>query len=203
MAATIRLAQPSDAAAIAAIYAPFCERTTVSFEYAAPSTDDIARRINAVTEQFPWLVLENDEQIAGYAYAGAHRERAAYMWAVDVAVYVDPTHHGRGIGRALYTTLLQVLPLQNYFRAYAGVALPNAASVALHTAMGFTPVGVYHDVGYKFGQWHDVQWYERALQPLQTGPSLPRSVHTITGTADWDQAVQAGLTAYRGTKEHV
>src|SRR5215212_2281649 len=101
MLPTIRLASRHDAAAVAAIYGPFCESTAVSFEYLAPSIEEMAGRIQRTTEQYPWLVLDHDGVVAGYAYASRHRERAGYMWAVDVAVYVDPAHHRRGVGRAL------------------------------------------------------------------------------------------------------
>src|SRR4051812_49078465 len=131
MAATIRLASADDAAAVAAIYGPFCDSTVVSFEYAAPSTVEMTSRIAAITIQFPWLVLDDNGTVGGYAYASRHRDRAAYGWSVDVAVYVSPLHHRRGVGRALYTALFHLLRLQGYFKAYAGVTLPNQASTGL------------------------------------------------------------------------
>jgi phosphinothricin acetyltransferase len=198
MAALIRLAREQDAAAIAAIYAPFCESTIVSFETTAPAADEMARRIRSVTERWPWLVLEETGQIAGYAYASRHRDRAAYDWSVDAAVYIDPRYHRRGVGRALYTTLFRILQLQGYFKAYAGVALPNPASVGLHEAVGFDLVGVYRGVGYKYGSWHDVQWYQMALAPEQPNPAPPRHIAEVLGTTQWDEAVQLGLAHYRG-----
>lgn len=147
VSAAIRLARPGDAARIAAIYAPFCTDTPVSFEYSAPSREEMARRIRKITRQFPWLVLESDRRVAGYAYAGPHRDRAAYRWSVDVAVYIDADHRRRGAGKALYTTLLAILAHQGYFKAYAGVTLPNPASIGLHESMGFQRVGVYRGVG--------------------------------------------------------
>src|SRR5438477_12054244 len=104
MAADIRLASEADGGAIAAIYGPFCESTHVSFELVAPSAGDMAVRVRNITMQYPWLVLEDDGVVAGYAYAGGHRERAAYGWAVDAAVYIGAAHRRRGVGRALYTT---------------------------------------------------------------------------------------------------
>jgi phosphinothricin acetyltransferase len=176
---TIRLAQTPDAAAVAAIYGPFCETTAVSFEVVAPDAAEMASRIDAVTRQYPWLVLERDGAVAGYAYATRHRERAAYMWSVDTAVYVHAAAQRSGVGRALYDALFRLLVEQGYFRAYAGITVPNEASVALHTAVGFTKVGTYHGVGYKLGAWRDVAWFERRLQPEQSNPPPPRPVRAV------------------------
>jgi len=192
---TIRLASPDDAAAVAAIYGPFCESTAVSFEYVAPSAEEIANRIRTTTAQFPWLVLDDDGQVAGYAYASRHRERAAYRWAVDVAVYVRPTHRRRGVGRALYATLFELLRLQGYFKAFAGIALPNSASAGLHEAVGFTVLGLYKGVGYKHGAWHDVVWYQMSLQPERLNPDPPAPVSAVE-SASWKQAVSEGLKHY-------
>jgi L-amino acid N-acyltransferase YncA len=174
LASTIRLATERDAAAVAAIYAPFCDSTAVSFESAAPSPEEMANRIRAITAQWPWLVLEMGGVVAGYAYASRHRERAAYAWAVDTAVYLGDGYRGQGAGRALYTALVGILRAQGYFKACAGITLPNPASVALHLAIGFTPVGVYRGIGYKLGAWRDVAWYELALQPERADPAPPR-----------------------------
>src|SRR4051794_28081143 len=176
---TIRLAAPADAAAVAAIYAPFCEKTAVSFEVAAPDAAEMATRITTVTMQYTWLVFEREDGIAGYAYATKHRERAAYMWSVDTAVYVEAASRRTGVGRALYEKLFTLLAAQGYFNACAGIALPNDASVALHTAVGFTSVGVYHDVGYKLGAWRDVAWLERRLQPSRAAPLPPHPVQSV------------------------
>lgn len=195
---TIRLATVGDAASVAAIYAPYCATTAVSFETVAPTTDEMARRIRVVGADRPWLVLEDGGAVAGYAYAAAHHERAAYLWTVSTAVYVREGRHRRGIGRALYTTLFELLRHLGYFRATAGITLPNPASVGLHEALGFTPVGVYHDVGYKLGAWRDVAWYEAAVQPVAgaSGPDAPRPVSVLRGSAEWDAAVEKGLEYY-------
>jgi phosphinothricin acetyltransferase len=179
MSAMIRLATERDAASIAAIYAPFCESSPVSFEYAAPSTEEMAGRIREITAQWPWLVLDDGGAIAGYAYAGRHRERAGYAWSVDTAVYVGDGHRGRGVGRALYAALFDILKSQGYFKACAGIVVPNPASVGLHEAVGFTLVGVYRGIGYKQGGWHDVAWYEVNLQPERIDPPQPRPVSAL------------------------
>lgn len=170
---TIRLAQVADAAAVAAIYAPYVRDTVISFETEPPDAAEMARRIAAVGERFPWLVAFDHYGMLGYAYAGEHRSRAAYRWDVDVAVYLEPRAHRRGIGRALYRQLFAVLRAQGYVNAYAGIALPNEASVGLHQAMGFLAIGVYQGVGYKHGAWHDVGWWGLRLQPAPPGPAEP------------------------------
>ena len=196
MTPTIRLATESDAAAIAAIYAPFCESSAISFEFTAPAPEEMANRIRTITMQWPWLVLDDAGTVAGYAYAGRHRERAAYAWAVDTAVYVGDGHRGRGVGKALYGVLFDLLRLQGYFKACAGITLPNAASVGLHESAGFIRVGVYHGIGYKKGGWHDVAWYEVPLQPESADPPLPRPVSEFLGTAAWGDAVSRALARY-------
>jgi L-amino acid N-acyltransferase YncA len=197
MTPTIRLASRDDAAAVAGIYGPFCESTAVSFEYVPPSTEEIRTRIQTITAQFPWLVLDDNGAVAGYAYATRHRERAAYGWSVDTAVYVSPIHHRRGAGRALYTTLFQLLRLQGYFKAHAGVTLPNHASTSLHEAVGFKLVGIYRGVGHKHGAWHDVAWYQIALQPERSNPDPPVPVSALAESPGWAEAVSEGLRHYR------
>jgi L-amino acid N-acyltransferase YncA len=179
--APIRGATEKDAAAIAAIYAPYCDAKAVSFEVVAPTPDEMAKRISTTTMQWPWLVLEQDGAVAGYAYASRHRDRAAYQWAVDTAVYVGEGHRGRGMGRALYTALFELLRLQGYFKACGGITLPNPASVGLHEAVGFKLVGVYRGIGYKLGSWHDVAWYELVLQPERGNPPPPKPISEVTG----------------------
>jgi phosphinothricin acetyltransferase len=158
----VRPAAPNDAAACAAIYAPFVEGSWISFELEPPDGAEMARRIASYSASHAWLVAEVCGVVAGYAYGSPHRERAAYASSCDVAVYVDPDHARQGIGRALYGELLPLLA-EKYHAAFAGIALPNDASIALHRAMGFTPVGVYHEVGWKMGGWRDVGWWQRRL----------------------------------------
>ena len=169
----IRFADGNDAAAIQAIYAPFCESTTVSFEIRPPTVEEMAGRIERISPQYPWLLCERDGRVAGYVYACSHRERAAYRWSVDVAVYVGPEHHRRGIARALYTSLLSMLREQGYVNAYAGITLPNAASIGVHEAVGFKRMALFPGVGYKFGEWREVGWGDRGLQPPPAGPKEP------------------------------
>jgi len=171
--ARIRVAEEQDAQAIADIYAPAVSTRATSFELTPPDAIEMRRRISAVLTQYPWLVCESSDTVVGYVYATAHRERAAYRWSVDVAAYVKEDAQRRGIARALYTALFEILALQGYRNAYAGVTLPNPASVVMHESMGFERVGVYHRVGYKMNKWHDVAWFERPLAEHVLEPSEP------------------------------
>lgn len=169
----IRLAQDVDAAAIAAIYAPSVTGRPTSFELVAPDAAQMAERIRGVRERWPWLVLEDGGEVLGYAYASAYAERAAYQWSATVSAYVRDGMHRRGLGRRLYGVLFDVLRRQGVCNAYAGITLPNDASVGLHSAMGFEPVGVYRRVGYKLGAWHDVAWLGCRLQEPAAGAEPP------------------------------
>jgi phosphinothricin acetyltransferase len=165
----VRVATTADSPAIAAIYGPIVATTTISFELEPPSPAEIARRVHAAQAPFPWLVAD-DGAVLGYAYAAEHRTRAAYRWSVDVSVYVAEHARGRGIATQLYRALFALLAEQGYYNAFAGIALPNDASVGLHRALGFEPVGVYRNVGYKHGLWCDVAWFGRVLRPPTDGP---------------------------------
>jgi phosphinothricin acetyltransferase len=160
----IRPAEPArDAVACAAIYAPFVSETCISFELDPPDSAAMSERMTRYGASHAWLVAEIDGVVAGYAYGSPHRDRAAYSSSCDVAVYVDPAHARRGIGRALYGELLPLLAAKGNHAAFAGIALPNEASVGLHEALGITPVGVYREVGWKLGGWRDVGWWQRLL----------------------------------------
>jgi phosphinothricin acetyltransferase len=162
-----------DAAACAAIYAPFVTGSAVSFEERAPDADALSQRIARNTQSFPWLVAETDGgALAGFAYAGPHRARAAYRWSTETSVYVDPAFHRQGVGRRLYETLLSLLTRQGLTLALAGITLPNDPSVALHEALGFTPLAVYRRIGFKAGAWRDVGWWERPLVDLPAPADL-------------------------------
>ncbi len=163
---TIRAVDPErDAAACASIYAPYVESGATSFEEHAPSTEEVAARIERVTRTHPWLVAERDGEVLAYAYACPHRQRPAYRWAADVSVYVVDTQHRKGIGRTLYEALLGRLRHQRYRIACAGITLPNEASVQLHERLGFVEVGVYRGIGWKAGAWRDVGWWQLDLAP--------------------------------------
>jgi phosphinothricin acetyltransferase len=191
MQTRVRPVRESDAEAIAAIYAPIVEQTAISFEEVAPRAQEIASRIAGLKGEFPWLVAERNRDVSGYAYAGRHRERAAYRWSVNVSVYVDHSTHRRGIARALYGVLFELLKVQGYHHVFAGITIPNDASIGLHRALGFEPVGVYQSVGFKFGKWRDTSWWQRPLQKLDAPAREPiafsaletQVVEAICGTA--------------------
>jgi L-amino acid N-acyltransferase YncA len=167
----IRHADPAlDGAACAAIYAPYVLDSVASFEERAPDAAEMAERIGRVTARYPWLVAEHDGTQRGYAHATEHRSRAAYRWAAEVAVYVAADHHRRGLGRALYDALFELLGRQGLQVALAGITLPNDASVGLHEACGFKPIGVFHRIGWKAGAWWDVGWWELELISPTDGP---------------------------------
>jgi L-amino acid N-acyltransferase YncA len=179
MRAVIRLAREEDAEAIERIYAPIVRDTVISFELEPPDVAEIRRRIAKTLPEFPWLVDERDGELAGYAYASRHRERLAYQWSVDVSCYVDERFRGRGIGKELYRALLRVLRRQGFQSALAGIALPNAASVALHEAVGFQPIGVYRNVGFKLGRWRDTGWWQCSLGEPVPEPRPPTALASL------------------------
>ena len=180
----IRLAHEGDAAAIAAIYAPNVERKPASFELVAPDAAQMAARIRSVLERWPWLVLEEGGAVLGYCYAGAYAERAAYQWSATVSVYARDGQHRRGIGRRLYGVLFDVLRRQGVCNAFAGITLPNDASVGLHRAMGFEPVGIYRRVGFKFGAWHDVGWFGCRLDESAGEPRAPLALPVLLAAGE-------------------
>jgi phosphinothricin acetyltransferase len=169
----VRAASVADAGAIAAIYAPYVSDGVASFEAEPPAAAELGARMGA-PPRLPWLVAEEAGAVLGYAYASRHRARAAYRWSADVSVYVAPDAHGRGVGRALYEQLIPEVRALGYVCAFAGITLPNAASVGLHEAMGFVPVGVFRDVGFKFGAWRDVGWWRLQLREPPAEPDEPR-----------------------------
>jgi L-amino acid N-acyltransferase YncA len=175
MAFLIRLAGDDDAAALAAIYRPYVEDSGVSFEETAPDASEMRRRMRGELPGYhPWFVAEEDGRLLGYAASSPFRTRPAYRWTVETGIYLDAAAQGRGIGRALLSTLLETLERQGYVAAIGAIALPNDASVALHQKLGFLPAGTYRGVGFKMGEWLDVGLWEKALAPRSATPVEPR-----------------------------
>jgi L-amino acid N-acyltransferase YncA len=170
----IRQVEQRDAPQIAAIYRPFCEDNCISFETEAPDDAVIGARIGKITRQFPWLVDERDGIVAGYAYASPHRVRPAYRWVVEVTIYIHERFRGQGVGRALYAKLFEGLRSQGYFKAYAGIVVPNPPSQAFHESLGFRQVAMYRGVGFKLGAWRDAGWWQYDIQPEVDSPPEPR-----------------------------
>lgn len=160
----VRRAGEADAPAMLDIYAPIVRATAISFELEPPTLDDFRARVRKALQGWEWLVAERDGQLLGYAYGSAHRERAAYRWSVETSAYVAPAAQRLGVGGRLYAQLLPRLAALGYCNAFAGIALPNEASVALHRRAGFREVGVFPTVGHKLGRWHDVGWYHARLR---------------------------------------
>jgi phosphinothricin acetyltransferase len=161
----IRIATAADARAIAAIHAPYVLETAISFEETPPEPAEMAARMAAILEIYPYLVFDDGERVLGYAYGSQHRSKPAYRWSVETTVYVDGQAQRRGIGRALYAELLDLLARQGFHSAFAGIVLPNEKSVGLHEAMGFSYLGTFAEIGFKFGKLQDLGWWRRTLAP--------------------------------------
>ncbi|QYN25470.1 GNAT family N-acetyltransferase [Amycolatopsis sp. DSM 110486] len=171
----IRDADDRDAEACAEIYAPYVRDTTITFETEPPTGAEMAERIRRAAKTHAWLVLEIDGRVAGYAYGGPFKERAAYRWSCEVSVYLELGRRRTGGGRALYEALFARLAERGFRTAVAGMTLPNEPSVGLHTALGFEPVGTYRRIGWKHGAWRDVAWAQRSLVPdSDQSPEEPR-----------------------------
>jgi L-amino acid N-acyltransferase YncA len=169
----VRDASAEDAAACAAIYAPYVENTAITFETDPPAPEEMARRIASAQRTHAWLVLEDAGRVVGYAYGGPFKSRAAYRWSCEVSVYLEAGRRRTGGGRALYEALLDRLAARGFRTAVAGMTLPNDASAGLHRAMGFEPVGTYRRIGWKHGAWHDVAWVQTAIRAGDHPPAEP------------------------------
>ena len=176
----IRGAVPGDAAAIRAIYAPFVGSTAVTFELKVPSVGSYEAALSGTI--YPWLVLERDGDVVGYVKASRFHERPAYSWSVEVAVYLAEAARGGGIGKRLVTAMLDELKGQGYANAFAGIALPNPASVGLFESLGFDRCALHKNVGFKLGSWHDVGWWQKALGPYPDEPPPVPASETEAGS---------------------
>jgi L-amino acid N-acyltransferase YncA len=179
----VRLASARDAEHVRAIYAPYVTDSYVSFETTLPSISEMRTRITESREHHPWLVAEESSRVVGFAHAGQHRARAGYRWSVESSVYVDTAYHRRGAAKELYVELLALLKLQRYHAVFAGIALPNDASVAFHRAMGFRPVGVFREIGFKLGAWRDTSWWQIRLSPSDVPAGEPLSISDVLDSA--------------------
>jgi phosphinothricin acetyltransferase len=193
---TVRLATPADGAACAAIYAPYVEDSSVSFELQAPSADEMAARIARTIERSPWVVAEVDGVARAYAYGSRHRERPAYDWTIETTVYVDRGFTGRGMGRAAMVAVLEIVRLQGFHLAVAGVTQPNPASTALHLSLGFRRIGEFEAIGWKQGRWHGVEWFGLELAPRDEPPAPIRPLEEAV--AEWSRSAASRDQADRG-----
>ena len=168
----IRQAVESDAKSILEIYDFYVRNTAITFEVSSPTEEQMRDRIRTYLK-LGWLVYEVEGKVAGYAYASPHRSREAYQWCCEVSAYVDQAYHRKGIGRDLYIRLLEILRGRGFVHAYAGITLPNAASVRLHESHGFSQLAIYPQIGFKMGKWHDVGWWSLMLNSTLPNPSPP------------------------------
>lgn len=166
----IRAVAPADAAAIQAIYAPYVAETVISFEETPPDRDEIAARIAAHPAGHPWLVAETAGAVRAYAYAAPFHRRSAYRFTSEITIYVEREARGRGLGRRMFAALLEALAAQGQRSAIGLITLPNAPSVSLHEAFGFRHAGTLRAVGWKFGAWRDVGYWQRAIDGGGEGP---------------------------------
>lgn len=178
----IRLASPDDAEELLAIYAPYVSGTAVSFECSVPTAEMFRSRIENTLKEYPYLVAEVNGGLRGYAYAGAFRTREAYRHSAETSIYVDKNEHGKGIGRALYEALEELLKKQNVYVFYACATctdredefLPKT-SLLFHEHMGYRKVGAFENCGYKFGRWYGTRWLEKIIaeRPVCPEPFIP------------------------------
>lgn len=179
MGGNIRLATKDDAAGMLEIYGPFILNSGITQETELPSVEDFQERIISNLTERPWLVCEINNEIAGYAYAGKHRDRKGYQWCIEPSLYISEKYWGLGIANALYAALFDILKSQGYVNAYAVITLPNERSVAFHKKFGFEWLTTYEKIGYKLGQWHDVGWMQYEINPQRNDPKDPIAFRNI------------------------
>jgi phosphinothricin acetyltransferase len=167
----IRPATVADAEQIRAIYAPFVEDTAVSFETEVPPIEVYVEALS--DSAYPWIVADRDGEVLGWAKGSRFKDRAAYQWSVELAVYIGPSTRRAGVGRALVTALMDELRERGFVGVFAGTTLPNPGSIALFESLGFRHCGTFEKVGFKLGQWHDVGWWQRSLIDHPSTPPAP------------------------------
>lgn len=183
----IRIAQTNDVPTILTIYTPYIVNSVASFELEPPTIEQMQQRMQHVQPALPWLVIERDHQVIGYAYASKHKERLSYQWSVDASIYLDSSVHRQGLGRKLYRILFNILNALGYYNVYAGITMSNTASIKLHEALGFQLIGVYQNVGYKHGAWRDVGWWGLTLRPHDGVPVPPRSFAALQESGELEK----------------
>jgi L-amino acid N-acyltransferase YncA len=198
---TLRLATPADGAAVAALYAPYVRETSITFEYEVPDAAEFGRRIETVLKLAPWLLAvetrDGREQLLGYAYGGTWRARVAYRWVIETAIYVDKRQHRRGIGRALYGALMDLLRLQGFCRAVGGITIPNPESIVLHEKLGFRFAGTFPKCGYKHGTWWDVGFWDLELREHPKEPQETLSIGQLMVRPEAVEVLKRAAAAVR------
>lgn len=176
----IRLAGPEDASALLDIYSYYVEKTCASFEQQTPSTEEFAERIRNISAVYPYLVYEADGKIVGYAYSTRYAVRVSYCYDVEVSIYVHESFHSKGVAKKLYDAMFELLAAQGLYNAYSGITVPNEKSRRFHEKCGFEHIGQFPDAGYKHGEWHDVEWMAKKIQPLVPNPEKPKTVKDLS-----------------------
>jgi len=176
---TIKFVNEEDILEILKIYKYYVEETSITFEYVTPSFEEFKDRIKEISSEYPYIVYLSGNDIIGYAYAHKSGERAAYQWNVELSIYLDKNYLGGGIGKILYSALIEILKLQNIQNAYSRVALPNKKSEKLHENLGFCRVGKYSKTGYKNGKWHDVGLFEKRISDYNIEPKPFTSIGRV------------------------
>lgn len=197
MSTLIRLATDGDASAIRDIYRPVVEETHISFEMVCPTVDEMKRRINDIQRLFPWLVLEHEGNVLGYAYASKHKDREAYQWSADVAVYIRAGGRRRGVARALYQALFPALRMIGIYNLIAVIALPNAPSISFHESLGFGLIGVYPRIGFKLGEWRDVGHWLLPIRGDELPPKALTPVSELVASSEWPAVLSSSLSGLR------
>lgn len=180
MTALLQFAKEEDVQEMLDIYGPYVTDTAITFEYEIPDIRNFKNRFETITRQFPWLVVKIDGKLAGYAYAGLHHERAAYQWDAELSIYLAKEYQGMGIGKALYSALIELLKKQGYYNLYALLVYPNEKSELLHTWFGFETIGIYKKSGNKFGKWYDVRSMGKTIRDYCDNPEIPLPVSGIS-----------------------
>ena len=174
-----RFATENDAEKILEIYKPYVENTTITFEYNVPTIEEFRERIREILKDYPYIVCEYGNEIVGYAYAHRIWSRAAYQWDAELSIYTNEKYAGNGIGKKLYGILLEILKLQNVVNVYGLVTYPNKSSEKLHKYFGFKKVAFFENVGFKFGKWIAVTWFEKTINPYFENPDSIKRISEI------------------------
>lgn len=175
----IRLAEEKDLPHILEIYAPYITQSKISMEYTVPELDEFVERYRNITQFFPWIVCLINNEIIGYAYASHAFSRMGYQWDASLTVYITKEFHKQRIGISLYQSLFEILDLQGMVNLYGIISNDNKGSIHFHEKLGFQTEAVFHNSGYKFGEWVDVTWMVKHIRPISENPALPRSIHQI------------------------
>jgi phosphinothricin acetyltransferase len=186
----IRLANEGDYSSILNIYEPFVRDTIITFEYKVPSEEEFIERMAKIQKTFPLLVCEEENVVVGYAYISRFREREAYDWSVESSIYIDPSYQGKCIGKALYVALIELSGLLGYCNIYGVVTMPNIKSEKLHSKLGFEKVGILKNVGFKFGNWVDVQYLSLNIKEYTLCPEKPKNIAELAGTEEFESVMK-------------